>query len=192
MLLWGTLTKGDASMSATSEKVALIFTAKSVETLLKEGGTSSWRLDRNHARHCTFAVCTRNAHADWVEGPEAHHAAFIVGKVSDVVPAPTRPGRYLITFSEYALVDVPNVWQGDRNPVRYSTLDEIKKLGVDIATLKWMPMPPPAPEDEDTEVELPPARADGKIGALTMSDAKKGLALTFGVAPEAIEITIRG
>ena len=25
-----------------------------------------------------------------------------------------------------------------------------------------------------------------------MSDAKKGLALTFGVAPEAIEITIRG
>jgi hypothetical protein len=29
-------------------------------------------------------------------------------------------------------------------------------------------------------------------GALTMAEAKKGLALTFGVAPEAIEITIRG
>ena len=91
------------------------------------------------------------------------------------------------------MVDVPNVWQGDRNPVRYSTLDEIKKLGVDIATLKWMPMPmPEATEDEDAEVELPPARSDGKIQPLTMNDAKKGLALTFGVAPEAIEITIRG
>jgi len=27
---------------------------------------------------------------------------------------------------------------------------------------------------------------------LTMAEAKKGLALTFGVKPEAIEITIRG
>jgi transcriptional regulator with XRE-family HTH domain len=30
------------------------------------------------------------------------------------------------------------------------------------------------------------------VGALTMAEAKKSLALTFGVAPEAIEITIRG
>lgn len=28
------------------------------------------------------------------------------------------------------------------------------------------------------------------IGPLTMADAKRGLALTFGVAPEAIEVTI--
>jgi hypothetical protein len=30
------------------------------------------------------------------------------------------------------------------------------------------------------------------VGALTMAEAKKGLALTFNVPPEAIEITIRG
>jgi hypothetical protein len=30
------------------------------------------------------------------------------------------------------------------------------------------------------------------VAPLTMADAKKGLALTFGVKPEAIEITIRG
>lgn len=30
------------------------------------------------------------------------------------------------------------------------------------------------------------------VAPLTMAEAKKGLALTFGVAPEAIEIIIRG
>ena len=57
-------------MSETSAIV--VFTAKSVSRLLREGGTSSWRLDRNNARNCTFAVCTRNANADWVEGDEEH------------------------------------------------------------------------------------------------------------------------
>ena len=35
------------------------------------------------------------------------------------------------------------------------------------------------------------AEADG-MRPLSMADAKKGLALTFGVAQDAIEITIRG
>ncbi len=70
-----------------SDEAIVVFTAKSVEHLLREGGTSSWRLDRNHARQCSFAVCTRNANADWVEGSEAHHSAFLVGKIREVVPS---------------------------------------------------------------------------------------------------------
>ena len=58
-----------------SDRVAVVLTAKSVERILREGGTSSWRLDRKHARQCAFAVCTRNANADWVEGSEAHRSA---------------------------------------------------------------------------------------------------------------------
>jgi len=84
------------------------------ERILREGGTSSWRLDRNHARQCVFAVCTRNANADWVEGSEAHHSAFLVGKISDVVAAPDYEGRYLIQFSEFARVNIPDAWKGDR------------------------------------------------------------------------------
>jgi hypothetical protein len=170
-----------------SQKIAVIFTAKSVATLLSEGGTSSWRLDRNHARQCVYAVCTRNAHADWVEGPEAHHSAFLIGKVSDVVPSPTRPERYLIQFSEYALLDpnIPDVWKGDRNPIRYAT--SLEELGIDPSNLKWKKMPAPTEHEE----RLPPKNSAG-TRPLTMNDAKKGLALTFGVSPEAIEITIRG
>ena len=168
-----------------SVKAAVVFTAKSVERILQEGGTSSWRLDRNHARQCGFAVCTRNANADWVEGPEAHHAAFLVGKVSDVVPAPTTAGRYLIQFSEYALVTVPDAWKGDRNPVKYA---DLKDLGIDPAKLKWRPMPEPSEIPDSTPHTKPLATGS----PLTMAEAKKGLALTFGVKPEAIEITIRG
>jgi N-acetylmuramic acid 6-phosphate (MurNAc-6-P) etherase len=55
-----------------------------------------------------------------------------------------------------------------------------------------MPPPPgvvtPVPAASKKMIEL----GNGAIGPLTMTDAKKGLALTFGVPPEAVEITIRG
>ena len=166
-------------------EVAVMFTAKSIERIVSEGGTSSWRLDRNHARRCAYAVCTRNAHADWVEGSEAHHSAFLVGKISDVVTSQDRADRFLITISEYAVVDIPGVWKGDRNPVRYSTLAEV---GIDPGALTWVPMP--ARTDDPTPKPSPAENIEGR--PLTMLEAKKGLALTFGVAPESIEITIRG
>jgi hypothetical protein len=173
---------GETAMS----EAAVVFTAKSIERLLSEGGTSSWRLDRNRARQCAFAVCTRNAYADWVEGPEAHHSAFLVAKVKDVVPSPENDDRYLIQFSEYALVDIPEFWKGDRNPIRYVPLHE---LGIDLTTVKWEPMPEPA---EPSEAAPDAQRNRAADMRLTMAEAKHGLALTFGVPPEAIEITIRG
>jgi hypothetical protein len=174
-----------------SHQATVVLTAKSIERILREGGTSSWRLDRNHARRCSFAVCARNANADWVEGPEAHHSAFLVGKVRDVVPCHATPennerdkNRYLIQFSEFARVDIPNAWRGDRNPVKYSTLED---LGIDPSLLTWEAMPKPANLPE------PRVLSTSLVGQpLTMAEAKKGLALTFNVPPEAIEITIRG
>jgi len=170
--------------AAVSEKITVVFTAKSIERILREGGTSSWRLDRNHARRCAFAVCTRNAHADWVEGPEAHRSAFLIGKVSDVVPASDNKDRFLIQFSEYARVDIPEIWKGDRNPVKYGTLEE---LGIDLTRLHWEPMP--ASREPIPEIVRPKGT---NVGPLTMAEAKSGLAIAFGVSPEAIEITIRG
>jgi len=171
-----------------SEETVVVFTSKSVDRILKEGGTSSWRVDRSHARQCVFAVCTRNANSDWVEGSEPHHAAFLVGKVREVVPS-SDPGcedRYLIQFSEYALLNVPDVWKGERNPVKY---EAIENLGIDPQSLKWEPMPKPAPAEPNSaarEVSFP------GVGPLTMAQAKKGLAIAFGVSPEAVEITIHG
>jgi hypothetical protein len=172
----------------------VVFTAKSVERILNEGGTSSWRLDRNHARQCTYAVCTRNSNADWVEGLEEHHSAFLIGKIREVVPCTPTPEnnessekRYLIQFSEFARVKLPNIWKGDRNPVKYTS---VESLGIDPSCLKWEPMP----EFIAGAAAKKQANKSGKPGIqpLTMAEAKKGLALMFNVAPEAIEITIRG
>jgi len=178
-----------------SQEIAVVFTAKSIERILREGGTSAWRLDRNHARRCTYAVCTRNAHADWVEGQEAHHAAFIVGKISDVVPCKPTPeneeapeNRYLIEFSEFARVNIPNIWAGERNPIKYRSTDD---LGIDFSKLKWEPMPEPDVAPAPVAETPVAAKPKATVGPLTMAEAKKGLALTFNVPPEAIEITIR-
>jgi len=182
-----------------SQEIAVVFTAKSTERILAEGGTSAWRLDRNHARRCEFVICTRNAHAkweqgDWTEGTEAHHTAFLVGKISDVVPCEPTPendeapdNRFLIKFSEFARVNIPDVWTGDRNPIKYRSAQD---LGIDFSTLKWEPMPLETKNAPSPFFEAPTPKST--VGALTMAEAKKGLALTFNVPPDSIEITIRG
>jgi hypothetical protein len=177
-----------------SDTIAL-YTAKSTERIVREGGTSSWRLARNHARRCTYAICVRNAHSDWGDGKEQHHNGFLIGKISDVVSTGATPendeseqDRYLIRFSEFARIDIPDAWpKGFRNPVRYANLDE---FGIDLAKLRWETMPEPtdAPSSEEE-----PAAAPARSGeALTIAQAKHGLALTFGVPVDAVEITIRG
>jgi hypothetical protein len=170
-----------------SRDTVVVFTRQGVETILRDGGTGRWKLRPNRVlQHRRFAVCTRNAKHPKVEGPEAHRSAFLVGKIKDVVQSSAKPGRYWIKFSEYALVNVPDVWKKiHRNPVKYTMIEE---LGIDPSTLEWKPMPaakePPEPEPKSDVVH--PA------GGLTITEAKKALARTFGVAPEAIEITVRG
>jgi hypothetical protein len=76
---------------------------------------------------------------------------------------------------------MPDTWRGWRNPVRYTTLEE---LGIKLDDLRFEPIlerPSPA---------SPPA-ADVRAG-LTIDAAKKGLAVTFGVKPDQVDITIRG
>ena len=174
-----------------ANQAVVVFTFKSAERILSDGGTSSWRLNRNHARKCAFAVCTRNANGlddRGPEGPEPHQAAFLIGKVAGVVASRENSLRYLIQFSEYALVNIQETWKGDRNPVRYGPLEE---FGIDVSTLEWKPMPSQA-QPRDATPEGDHRLVDTSIRPLSMDMAKKGLALTFGVRPEAIEITIRG
>jgi len=161
----------------------VVLTFQSIETILGQGGTRAWRLVGSNARKRAFAVCTRNAMDKRVQGSEPHRSAFLVGKVKDVVPVPGREKRYLLQFSEYARVNIPNVWKkGDRNPVKYASLEQ---LGIDPSKLKWEPMPEPSAVPLQTFVQ--PA-----CEGLTITAAKQGLSLTLGVPVEAIEITIRG
>lgn len=169
------------------DSAVMVFTFKTVDMVLASGGSESWKLKVSNAMKCRYLVCTRNSHDPRATASDIpHHAAFLVGRISDVQPA--REGRYIVLIDQYAEVLVPDVWQsGHRNPVRYVTLDEI---GIDPAKLDWKPMPPRS--TSLTPVAHEPEDSDDEVRPLTMAEAKQGLALTFGVPPEAIEITIRG
>lgn len=80
---------------------------------------------------------------------------------------------------------MPNLWDHGRNPVRYTSLVD---LGIDPVKLAWESMPMAAPRPA-----LAPATVTTATSAsLTIAEAKRALAVTFGVKPEAVEITIRG
>jgi hypothetical protein len=164
-----------------------VFTANSVAEILEVGGSVSWVVAEKQARRREFLVCVRNARDVTFHDHEPHGTAFLIGRISDLQPHGfDRKGmqRWIIKISEYALTDYPEKWGEWRNPVKYTTLEE---LGIDLKKLKFKPMPTP------TKVLLPPAPPDrSKTGALTIAEAKAGLALQFGVPPEAIEILIKG
>lgn len=167
---------------ANSENAVIVFTGKSFDSVLKEGGSQSWKLDAGRAKRCEYLVCTQNAHNPeaYADGTEPHGSAFLIGRISRISPATDgEPSRWKIQFSEYARVTVPNVWTGDRNPVRYST---IESLGIDVGNLDF---------EQFQEEQVRPDTARASAG-LTIREAKAGLALTYDVDVESIEIVIRG
>ncbi len=78
-------------------------------------------------------------------------------------------------FSECAEIDMPDKWPGNRNPVFYGDFEE---MGIDITALNFQTMP----------VQEPAAVTEDKPQALTIAQAKAGLALSFGVLPADIEL----
>jgi hypothetical protein len=164
-----------------------VFTANSRDEILEVGGSASWVVAEKQARRREFLVCIRNARGVDFHDHEPHGTAFLVGRISGLRPyGQDKKGmqRFIIEISEYAAVDYPEAWGEWRNPVKYTTLEE---LGIDLKKLKFKPMPP---RTKDLPPPPPPDRP--KTGALTIAAAKAGLALQFGVPPEAIEILIKG
>ena len=167
----------------------VVFTARSPGRIVKEGGSQAWKLKPARVKSCQWLVCTQNRHHhdhNFSDATEPHGTAFLVGKISGVTERTDfgPSGRWKIEISEYALINKPDVWGHDRNPVRYATL---KSLGIDPDDLDFQAMPlgdidPTQPRPFSSEI----------AGGLTINDAKRLLAVTFGVKPEAIEITIRG
>lgn len=178
-------------MSEATDTI-IVFTARSPARIVREGGSQSWVLNVGRAKECSYLVCAQNRHNPdhaFEDATEPHGAGFLIGKISKISRSVehTDGERWHIGISEYALIDKAGLWQGWRNPVRYTSLDE---LGIAPRKLKWQPMPEAAVQPAPAPV-MPPTGASS-TGRMTIEDAKKALAATFGVKPDAIEITIRG
>ena len=162
----------------------VVFTEESKQGILDGGCSGDWVLDPKNAGRHEYLVCCRRP--NWKNRTEgiAHRAAFLVGRIAGLAKIEgsqdenkRNQARYRINISEYAGVDLADVWRRDlRNPVRYDTL---KQLGIELRKLKFKPMPPRTP-------------TTGAVGRLTIAEAKKALAVSFGVKPEDVEIIIRG
>ena len=169
----------------------VVFTARSPERIVREGGSQAWVLNAARAKQCRWLVCTQNRHNpdhEFSDATQEHGSAFLLGKVSGIsraAPEESDDGkeRWLIRISEFARIEVPDVWDHGRNPVRYASLE---KLGIDPAGLDFQPVA------RATSEAAPSTRSSKPPHGLTIAEARIGLAATFGVKPEAIEITIRG
>ena len=179
--------------------VIVVFSGRPNSHFFEVGGTAAWVLNPVRARECVYALITRNAHDKrWIPGPEKHRSPFLIGRIKAIMPWGSTGDRFLIEFSEFARLDesLPEkAWwkDGHRNPVRYDTLEN---LGIDPAKLHFEPMPKRVQDGAASESlpDMKPAPNPSlpTAGALTIAEAKRGLALGLGVSPEAVEITIRG
>jgi hypothetical protein len=121
------------------------FTAQSIDEILEQGGSGHWRLDAVRARYFDYLVCTQNHRNSGLRAPVAQHrAAFLIGRISEVVESPERRSRWLIRISEYVECNLPNTWgkYGNlRYPVWYTSLE---RLGIDLDMLApFTPLPSP-------------------------------------------------
>ena len=163
-----------------SHAAIAVFTGKSLETLLAHGGSGPWVGAKERVNAQKYLVCIRKTKP----GTEGHGGAFLVGKISTVRELGfDRRGqqRWFFEISEFAIPSHRGQWQW-RNPVRYTTLEE---LGIELNKLKFKPAPP-------ATLSPPMAETGSSAKPLTIAEAKAGLAAKFGVSPDAIDIHIKG
>ncbi|WP_312609108.1 hypothetical protein [Agrobacterium pusense] len=174
-------------MTQPNTQCVAVFTARSPDRIIRDGGSQAWVLDAKRVRKVPYLVCIQNLHnddRDFSDATEPHGSVFLVGKISDVVPSGDGEGeRWLIKISEFSRINNPdNVWLAWRNPVKYGSLED---FNVDVNSLTFERLPK-LPQEQP---QLGPADA---VAPLSIAAAKRGLSAFYGVAEEAIEIVIRG
>ena len=159
--------------------VVMVFTSKSLETMLHEGGSGNWAANKDRIKHAKWIVATRNQKSSWTQGTEGHGSAFLIGHVCGIKPAPApEQDRSVIIFDRYADLDLANAWTGSRNPVAYT---DLKTLGIDPEALQWKPFVKGNVEESLSATPEPSAVTDR---------ARSMIAQAFSISPDAVKITV--
>lgn len=173
-------------MAKATHGALVVFTEVTAEAIIGQGGSGDWVLNPEKASNQKYIVCCRKSRWHNKTDGVPNGAAFLVGVIENLIPgdAVNKRGqhRYFVKIAKFATVKVENVWDSWRNPVIYRSLEE---LGIDPRLLKFKPAAAVASEAVSSATAPDPTR-------LTIAEAKKALAMTFGVDPDDIEITVRG
>lgn len=125
-----------------------VLTRESIDEILAQGGTGHWVTSPERAATYPYVVCVRNRNHPSSPDDAPHHCAVLIGRVAgarEVGKTEHGQPRVFIRMSAYALINVPGAWGKTRNPVWYTTLED---LGVDLRDLAFEPMPEAAPSDD--------------------------------------------
>jgi len=192
-----------------------VFTHRSVEFLTKLGGSTSWILDPIRAQNCEYLICSRNNNNGLAESDGIDHkSAFLIGRVSNVVPSlniPRDENRFMVEFSEFALITLDNFWQGERNPIVYLDTWSLLTDGyLDFSTLNWQKVPERNLEYvqsyfaienafyEQRESNMSHSKKrkaevkNSSVEGMSIVDAKKELSKFYSLPLENIEIILKG
>jgi len=169
-----------------TDEVMAVLTQDTIEKILKDGGSGNWVLDPKRANAFKYLVCCRKLRWDNRSENIPNRAPFLVGAIKGFTEHKAGEEgrgqkRYFIEFSSYALVANPKPPKEERdwrNPIAYRTFQD---LDIDPTTLEFKSLPEPAQEA---------ARSEDK--PMTIAEAKRALAKSFGVNPDDIDIVIRG
>ncbi len=194
----------------SNTRCVVVFTNRGLQRMYREGGSQAWRMDAARASKCKYVICVQNRNATWGQPTANHKEAFLIAEIARIESSTESPDRQMIKFRSVAEISVPNMWDGNRNPVSYMTLGDFGiQTYEDLCNLKFNKLfnfPGPevstvspgddyaAAEDEaDSAQHAVGSCSDGEEApqALTIEQAKQGLALKFGLRIEQIEILIR-
>ncbi|MDB9493382.1 hypothetical protein PN441_13225 [Spirulina major CS-329] len=118
-----------ANYQKQTEDTLLTFTIHDEQYIKANQYDDAWVLSAERASNCKYLVCCHS------QEPQKG-TAFCVGLVSQIQAKNPGDGktRYAICISAYAPIDLPDVWDGGQNPVRYVSLQD---LGIDPASLTF-------------------------------------------------------
>lgn len=115
-------------------RAVCVLTGHNIQRIIAEGGLQAWALNAEEIKSCEYVVCVQNH--NFLDALAPHHTAFLVGRLKEAV-SPRKTGfedRWILLFSEYAVIDVPNAWPGYQNPVFYTDLES---FGIASDSLKF-------------------------------------------------------
>lgn len=180
-------------------EVLSVLTYKAAETILEDKGTQSWVIKGERAEKCSYVVCVRHRKGPYkAEGDEPHKHAFLVGKVSGVEESTETKGRIKVKFSEYALLNGPEIPLASASPTQY--FPSLKTMGIDEGSLVWHSV---ANYQSSSGVEGNLSPETGNHKAVDEGDAdhispmsvlmkaKKFVAESLQIPVSSVEITIR-
>lgn len=180
VVLWVFLSYCSEQRCSMTDTV-MVFTSKSLSTMLSEGGTGNWAGNAERLKHTKWVVATRNGNSGWTQGDEAHGSAFLVGRISGVKSSPApEQDRFVVMFDQYAEVSIPNAWTNNRNPIAYTSLTD---LGIDPEKLQWKQFSAHQHVQEASGLT-------SKTAGTVIDQARTMIASALSISPESVKITV--